>query len=88
MKYFKISIKTFSADIDGVKNTISENSRVFKDRFIEDIKKLKKAIKNNTNKQINLLKNKDKLEEAVTLENKNIKWLDDFNCKLDHILEI
>lgn len=80
--------KNFSADIDGVKNTISENSRVFKDRFIEDIKKLKKAIKINTNKQINLLKNKDKLEEAVTLENKNIKWLDDFNCKLDHILEI
>ena len=80
--------KNFSADIDGVKNTISESAKIFKDKFLDDIKKLKKAIRNNTRKQIHLLKNKDKLEEAVTLENKNIKWLDDFNCKLDHILEI
>lgn len=80
--------KNFSPAMDEVRDKISENSREFKDKFLNDIKRLKKAMKNNTNKQIKLLRNKDKLEEAVALENQNIKWLDDFSGKLDRILEI
>lgn len=80
--------KNFSPAMDEVRDKISENSREFKDKFLNDIKRLKKAMKNNTNKQIKLLRNKDKLEEAVALENQNIKWLDDFSGKLDRVLEI
>ena len=74
--------------MDEVRDKILENSREFKDKFLNDIKRLKKAMENNTNKQIELLRNKDKLEEAVALENQNIKWLDDFSGKLDRVLEI
>lgn len=80
--------KNFSPAMDEVRDKILENSREFKDKFLNDIKRLKKAMENNTNKQIELLRNKDKLEEAVALENQNIKWLDDFSGKLDRVLEI